>query len=110
MKQPILIDSYENFVKSFKYINENVENVELNIDTTILDKLIDLVGSEEDIEECAKQAYEELEKSSRDEENKFEFGENDTPENLAIAALLTKLVECGKLDPQDADNFLEENI
>lgn len=106
MNKPILIGSYEDFIRSFKHINENVE---LDLDTTILDKLVDLVGSEEDVEECAKLAYEELEKSSM-EDSEIEIGDNDTPEKLALAALLVKLVECGKLDPQDADTFLEENI
>lgn len=108
MDKPVLINSYEEFVKSYGAINEDLVNV-LDLDTTILDKLVDTVGSEEDIEQCAKEAFEELEKSVKDG-NGIEFKDEDTPKKLAISALLVKLVEKGKLDPQAADDFLEAHL
>lgn len=88
-------------------INENAES-QMDMDETILDKLVDLVGSEEEVEECAKEAFEEL-KASFDR-NEVEMKEGESGENLAISALILKLVEKGKLGPQDADSFLEDKI
>ena len=66
---------------------------------------IDLVGSEEDVEECAKESFEELQKA-------FERGEVEAKEGpadkLALSALIVKLVEKGKLGPHEADSFIED--
>jgi len=88
-----------------KQIYENAETP-IDMDETILDKLVELVGSEEDVEECAKEAFEELNASF--EKNEVEFKEGESGENLAISALILKLVEKGKLGPQEADSFLED--
>lgn len=82
------------------------ENVDMNIDTAILDELVELVGSEEDVEEAAKAAFEQL--SAAAESDEVEMTEEDVPEKLAMAALLVKLVEMGKLDPADADQLMEK--
>jgi hypothetical protein len=82
------------------------ENVDLNIDTAILDELVELVGSEEDVEEAAKAAFEDL--SAAANSNQVEMTEGDVPEKLAMAALLVKLVEMGKLDPANADKLMEK--
>jgi hypothetical protein len=82
------------------------ENVDLNIDTAILDELVELVGSEEDVEEAAKAAFEDL--SAAAKSNQVEMTEGDVPEKLAMAALLVKLVEMGKLDPTNADKLMEK--
>lgn len=82
------------------------ENVDLNIDTAILDELVELVGSEEEVEEAAKAAFEDLTAAVDSEE--VEMTEEDVPEKLAMAALLVKLVEMGKLDPADADKLMEK--
>jgi hypothetical protein len=90
-----------------KKIYENAETP-MDMDETILDKLVELVGSEEEVEECAKEAFEELSKSF--ERNEVEIKDGEKGENLAISALILKLVEKGKLGPQDADTFLEDKI
>lgn len=90
-------------------LNESIdENVDMDIDTKILDELVELVGSEEDVEEAAKAAFEELSAAAESEE--VEMTEEDVPENLAIAALVVKLVEMGKLGPEEADSFVEEHL
>lgn len=110
MNTRMVIGSYESFVKQTSRLNENAEDLEdLNIDTTILDELVDLVGDEAIIEDCAKEALEELEMALGNGEE-LEVNDNDTPENLAIAALIAKLVANGYLDPQQADDFLEKYI
>lgn len=100
-----------NLHTSFSSFNANkiYESAEeqIQIDDTIIDKLIDLVGSEEDVEECAKDAFEELQKA-------FERGEVEAKEGpfdkLALSALIVKLVEKGKIGPHDADSFIEEYL
>lgn len=99
--------AFESYNQFMNYMNEEIET-ELQMDTTILDNLVELVGSEEDVEECAKEAYEELQKAY--EENELEYEGEDTPEKLAVAALLVKLVEKGKIDPEAADEFLETHL
>ena len=39
-----------------------------------------------------------------------ELDEGETAESLAMASLIVKLVEKGKLGPEEADTFIEENI
>lgn len=80
----------------------------LEIDTKILDDLVELVGSEEEVEEAAKIAFEELAESF--EKGEIEFNEQPVPENLALASLVVKLVELGKLGPDEADDFIEKAI
>lgn len=84
------------------------ENEDVNINTDIIEKLVDLVGSEEEVEAAAKEASEELRKAF--EENEIELKEGDEPVTLAMSALILKLVEKGKLGPQEADRFIEDNL
>ncbi len=81
---------------------------EVNIDESILDKLVELVGSEEDVEAAAKSSFEELADSF--EKNEIEIAEDAVPEKLALAALIIKLVELGKLGPEEADSFIADNL
>ena len=78
------------------------------VDTEILDKLMELVESEEDVEMCAKEAFEDLETAFK--ENKVEVKGDEPADKLAMASLIVKLVEKGKLGPEDADSFIEENM
>ena len=84
------------------------EEREINMDPSILDELVELAGSEECVEECAKEAFEELKLSAEDED--FEIDEDGVPETLAMTALVVKLVEKGKIGPQEADKFIEDNL
>jgi hypothetical protein len=81
---------------------------ELNIDTQLLDKLVELVGSEEDVEMAASAAFEELADAAG--KDAVEMSEEDIPEKLAIAALVVKLVELGKIGPEEADEFIADNL
>lgn len=78
------------------------------IDTALLDELVELVGSEEEVEEAAKAAFEELADSF--EKGEVELKEQPVPENLALASLVVKLVELGKIGPEEADDFIEKAI
>ena len=84
------------------------ENEDVNVNPDIIEKLVDLVGSEDEVEDAAKEAFEELQKSF--DENEVELKEGDAPETLAMSALILKLVETGKLGPQEADKFIEDNL
>lgn len=84
------------------------EEVELNLDTTALDELVELVGSEEEVEAAAKEAHEDL--LAAFERNEVEMEEGDVPEKLAVAALVLKLVEQGKIGPEDADQFIADHV
>jgi hypothetical protein len=84
------------------------EGSEISIDPTIIENLVELVGSEEEVESAAKEAFEELKKAF--DENDIELKEGDAPKSLAMSALVLKLVELGKLGPQEADKFIEENL
>jgi hypothetical protein len=84
------------------------EGSEISIDPTIIENLVELVGSEEEVESAAKEAFEELKKAF--DENDIDLKEGDAPESLAMSALVLKLVELGKLGPQEADRFIEENL
>jgi hypothetical protein len=79
-----------------------------SFDESFIDDLVELVGSEEEIEAAAEACYEEL--IAAFEKNEVEVDDDVIPEKLAISALILKLVEAGKLDPNEADNFLEENL
>lgn len=89
------------------YIGANPTD-ELNIDDTILDALVELVGSEEEVEAAAEASFNDL--SAAFEKDELEMTEEDMPEKLAIAALVVKLVEMGKIGPDEADSFIEEYL
>lgn len=83
------------------------ETYEENFDQSLIEELIDLVGSEEEVEEAAELCYNELMDAFQN--NEIELEDEDTlPETLAFSALVIKLVEMGKLDPQDAEDFLQD--
>lgn len=84
------------------------ENLPFNLDEALLDELVELVGSEKDIEEAAEAAHADLEAAIENDD--VELNEDDIPEKLVIAALLVKLVESGKLDAMDADGLIEKYL
>ena len=86
---------------------EEAEATELNLAEAIIEDLVDAVGSEEDVEAAAKEAYEDLKNAFESDE--IEMMEEGVPENLAMSALVVKLVEQGKLDPKKADAFIGDN-
>jgi len=86
---------------------EEAETTELNLAEAIIEDLVDAVGSEEDVEAAAKEAYEDLKNAFESDE--IEMMEEGVPENLAMSALVVKLVEQGKLDPKKADAFIGDN-
>ena len=87
---------------------EEVNLEELNLDETMLDELVELVVSEEEVEAAAESAYKDLMASF--EKNEIELVDGDIPEKLAIASLIIKLVELGKIGPEDADEFIKNNL
>jgi hypothetical protein len=96
----------ENSMKN-KNVNEEIDTYELELAEELLDELIEAVGSEEEVESAAKEAYEDLKNAY--EANEIEMMEEGVPENLAMSALIIKLVEHGKLDPKKADDFIGDN-
>jgi len=84
-----------------------IETYELELAEELLGELVEAVGSEEDVESAAKEAYEDLKNAY--ESNEIEMMEEGVPENLAMSALILKLVEQGKLDPKKADDFIGDN-
>ena len=88
-------------------LNEEVDSYELDLAEELLDELVDAVGSEEEVEAAAKEAYEDLKNAY--ESNEIEMMDGGIPENLAMSALVLKLVEQGKLDPKKADAFIGDN-
>ena len=94
---------------SSKKINEDESAEEMIVvDTALLDELVELVGSEEEVEQAAIAAHAELEDAFNNED--LELSEEDIPENLAVASLVLKLVELGSLDPRDADELIAKYI
>jgi hypothetical protein len=90
-------------------LNEMEESdMPLDIDTSLIDELVDIVGSEEDIENAAQAAFDDLSRAA--EEDSVEMSEEDVPEKLAVAALMVKLVELGKLSSEDADGLIEKYV
>lgn len=83
------------------------EAVELDLDESLLDELVELAGSEEAVEIAAKMAYEDL---IHEKDKEIEFKDDDSPENLAIAALIVKLGEMDKISAEDAEEFLKKHI
>ena len=98
----------KSFVKTRKELNEEVDASDLNIAEEILDSLVELVGSEEEVEEAAEAAYNDL-KSAHDAKELEVYFDNENPSQLAMSALIVKLVNSGKLDPKDADSFMNNN-
>ena len=84
-----------------------IETYELELAEELLDELVDAVGSEEAVEAAAKEAYEDLKNAY--EANEIEMMEEGVPENLALSALIMKLVEQGNLDPKKADAFIGDH-
>lgn len=84
------------------------ESYNHNLDESMLGELVELVGSEEEIEAAAKEAFEELLAAA--ESGDLDVAEDAVPEKLAVAALIVKLVELGKLGPEEADAFIEKNL
>ncbi len=84
-----------------------IETYELELAEELLDELVDAVGSEEAVEAAAKEAYEDLKNAY--EANEIEMMEEGVPENLALSALIMKLVEQGSLDPKKADAFIGDH-
>ena len=93
-------------LENFSEESEETKQFDLNEET--LERLVELVGSEEDVEMAAKESHEDLLKAS--EAGEIEYQEESVPEKLAIAALVVKLVEMGKLGPEDADQFIQEHL
>ena len=89
-------------------LNEMEEDLPFEVDEALLDELVELVGSEEDVEFAAEESYNELQEAVQNDG--VELNDSDIPEKLVIAALLVKLVESGKLDPEDADGLLEKYL
>ena len=71
---------------------------------------------DESYNEETNESYEEdeLEESWLEEDDEImyeiEMSDEDMPEKLVIAALLVKLVEKGKLGPEDADGLIEKYL
>lgn len=99
-----LFTSFTEF-NTYSKIYENEEEYTANVDESIIEKLVDMVGSEDDVEAAAKESFEELQKSF--EKNEIEVEEAQSAENLAISALIVKLVEQGKIGPDEADDFIK---
>lgn len=102
-----IITSFENYSAGANPSEEGMKAAEL-IDPQVIQNLVDIVGSEEEVEAAAKEAHEELKAAF--EKNEVELKEGDSADSLAMAALVLKLVEMGKLGPQEADTFIEENL
>ena len=98
-------------VMSFReYKLNEMEEMETSfeLDESLLEELVELVGSEEEVEEAAEEAHNDLANAA--ENGELEMSEDDMPEKLVIAALLVKLVEKGKLGPDDADGLIEKYL
>lgn len=81
---------------------------DLNIEESVLDALVELVGSEKEVEAAAEESFMDL--ADAFEKNEIEIEEGAVPENLALASLVLKLVEMGKLGPEEADSFIAEHL
>jgi hypothetical protein len=90
-------------------LNEMEESeLSFELDEAMLDELVELVGSEEEVEAAAEESYDDLEKAA--EKGEVEVSDEDIPEKLVIAALLVKLVEKGMIGPEDADGLIEKYL
>ena len=95
-------------ITNFSNFTNEADGSNVEVDTKILDVLIELVGSEKDVEICAKSAFKDLRESF--EKNEVEVDGKEPADKLAMASLIVKLVESGKLGPEDADTFIEEHL
>jgi hypothetical protein len=102
-----IITNFQNYSAGANPSDEGKKAAEL-IDPQVIQNLVDIVGSEEEVEAAAKEAHEELKAAF--EKNEVDLKEGDSADSLAMAALVLKLVEMGKLGPQEADTFIEENL
>ena len=100
------LNEYDGYLGSS--MGANPDEAETNIDEAILDALVEIVGSEEEVEEAAKEAHEDL--MAAFEKNEVEMADGDVPEKLAVAALVIKLVEMGKIGPEDADSIIADHL
>lgn len=103
-----LVTSYQDFISNKVFEGLDSEDYMESMDQSIIEKLVDMVGEESDVEDAAKESFEELQKSF--ERGELEVDEMKSAETLAITSLILKLVDNGKLDPLDADEFLENII
>ncbi|CAB4159512.1 hypothetical protein UFOVP699_248 [uncultured Caudovirales phage] len=95
-------------MKRFK-LNESdgdLERFEMNEE--LIEELIQIVGSEEDVEAAAEAAYNDL--LDAFERDDVEMEEEDVPEKLAVAALIIKLAEKDLLSAEDADGLIEKYL
>jgi hypothetical protein len=96
-------------IKIKKYnLNESMEDSEFTIDESLLDELVELVGSEEEVEQAAEEAHNQL--LAALEAGEADFEEGDVPEALTIAALIVTLVDLGKLDAPAANDLLKKYL
>ena len=94
-------------LKLDNFLNEKYDE-SLNIDIELLDDIVNMVGSEECVEDCAKEAYDELQ-SAFDSESAT-VDSIDSAEVLAVSSLIVKLVENGKLEPEQAEELLSKIV
>lgn len=95
-------------MKRFR-LNESdgdLERFEMNEE--LIEELIQIVGSEEDIEVAAEAAYNDL--LDAFERDDVEMEEEDVPEKLAVAALIIKLAEKDLLSAEDAEGLIEKYL
>jgi hypothetical protein len=91
-----------------EYRLNEMEDTDLSLDEAMLDELVELVGSEEEVEAAAEEAHDDLAKAA--EKGEVEVGDEDIPEKLVVAALLVKLVEKGMIGPEEADGLIEKYL
>lgn len=84
------------------------DHSDLDIDTSLLDELIEIVGSEAEVEAAAKESFDRL--ASAFEKNEVEINPDEVPEKLAVSALIVNLVENGKLGPDEADTLIQKYL
>ena len=93
----------KNYVRIFEQ-DESNELDNFDIPDNVISEIVDMVGSEEDVEAAAEEAFNDL-KAESDAGN-IEVHDEAVPERLAISALVVKLVEMGKLTQEQADELL----
>ena len=93
----------KNYVKIFEQ-EESGELDNFDIPENVIDEIVSMVGSEEEVEAAAEEAFNELQAES--DAGNLEVHDEAVPERLAISALIVKLVELGKLSQEQADELL----
>ena len=73
-------------LREYKLNEMEESNLPFDLDESLLDELVELIGSEEEVEDAAASAYEEL--TTAVENGEVEVSDEDIPEKLVIAALL----------------------